>query len=86
MYDTAIRSKLEYGLETINLAHTLLSKFSTFQFKGLGKIFKTDTTYVTRGNMNNNNNNNNKVADNADILDTTSNLLLHMHATGKKPF
>ena len=52
VYDAVIRSKLVYGLECIQLQKRLQARLDTFQFKGLEKNIKMETTYVNRENTN----------------------------------
>ena len=47
VYDSVIRSKLLYGLESAELRPSDLSKLDTFQLKGLRQILKLKTTYST---------------------------------------
>ena len=48
IYNATIRSKLMYGLETVVMNTVVLNRLDTFQFKGLRKILKPQTTYVNR--------------------------------------
>ena len=52
VYDAIIRSKLVYGLETIQLPQSVLSKLDAFQLKGIRKILNMKTTFITRANTN----------------------------------
>ena len=50
IYDAVIRSKLMYGLESVNLTETLRKKIDVFHRKGLRQILKISTTYVQKLN------------------------------------
>ena len=52
VYDAVIRSKLVYGLETIQIPKYLCNKLNTFQLKGLRKILGMRTTFIDRSNTN----------------------------------
>ena len=52
IYDAIIRSKLLYGLETVQLTQGMLKKLDVFQLKGLRKILGMTTTYINRANNN----------------------------------
>ena len=47
-----IRSKLLYGLETVELSPALLTKLETFQIKGLRKILHMKPPFIDRRNSN----------------------------------
>ena len=51
-FDAVIRSKRVYGLDTVQIPHSLMSRVNTFQLKGLRKILQTKTTYITWANTN----------------------------------
>ena len=52
MFDAVIRSKLVYGLESLELTAGNMSHLNAFQLKGLRKILKLKTTYIVRANTN----------------------------------
>ena len=52
VYDAVIRSKLVYGLESLQLNATTLKQLDVFQLKGLRTILGMTTTYVDRTNTN----------------------------------
>ena len=52
VFDSIIRSKLLYGLETVQLTKTQLNKIDAFQTKGLRKILNLKTTFYDRANTN----------------------------------
>ena len=52
VYNSIIRSKLLYGLETLELTKPLMSKLEAFQLRGLRKILNMATTYIDRRNTN----------------------------------
>lgn len=52
VYNSMIRSKLLYGLETLELTTGLLSKLEAVQLRGLRKILHMSTTYINRANTN----------------------------------
>ncbi len=52
VFDAAIRSKLVYGLESLELSSGLLNHVNAFQLKGLRRILGLKTTYVDRNNSN----------------------------------
>lgn len=52
VYDAVIRSKLLYGLETVQLTEAMYKKIDAFQLRGLRKILKMQTTFMNRANTN----------------------------------
>ena len=52
VYNSMIRSKHLYGLETVELTQSLLSRLESFQLRGLRKILKIPTTFIDRRNTN----------------------------------
>eukprot|EP00959_Pyramimonas_sp_CCMP1952_P362387 7589644-Pyramimonas_sp.AAC.1 len=52
VYDAVVRSKLIYGLESVQVNVALKKKIDAFQLKGLRQILKLQTTYVNRANTN----------------------------------
>jgi hypothetical protein len=52
VFDAVIRSKLVYGLESLELTAGNMSHLNAFQLKGLRRIFKIQTTYIVRANTN----------------------------------
>jgi hypothetical protein len=52
VYDTLIRSKLVYGLESAHLNNETRRCITTFQLKGLRQILKLHTTFIDRANTN----------------------------------
>ena len=52
VYDSMIRSKLLYGLETVELSPALLTKLETYQIKGLRKILHMNPPFIDRRNSN----------------------------------
>ena len=52
IYDAIIRSKLLYGLETVQLTEATAKKLDVFQLKGLRQILRLQTTFVNRANSN----------------------------------
>ena len=52
VFDAVIRSKLVYGLDTVQIPPPLMSRLNTFQLKGLRKILQMKTTFITRANTN----------------------------------
>jgi hypothetical protein len=52
IFDAVIRSKLIYGLESVQVNDSLKSKLDAFQHKGLRQILKMQSTYVNRANTN----------------------------------
>ena len=52
VYDAVVRSKLMYGLESVQLNDSLKKKLDVFQLKGLRKILGLNTTFITRANTN----------------------------------
>ena len=52
VYDTVIKAKLLYGLESLQMRETVKRKLDTFQLYGLSKILRMKTTYVNRRKTN----------------------------------
>ena len=52
VYDAVIRTKLVYGLESVQVNDSLKQKIDAFQLKGLRQILRIQTTYVDRANTN----------------------------------
>lgn len=52
IYDAVIRSKLLYGLETVQLTETQEKKIDAFQMRGLRQIMKNTHTYYNREHTN----------------------------------
>jgi hypothetical protein len=52
VFDTIIRSKLVYGLETIYLTSAQNTRINAFQLKGLRRILHLKTTFIDRNNTN----------------------------------
>ena len=52
VYDAVIRSKLVYGLESLQLTKAWQSRINAFQLKGLRKILKSKSTYIDRRQTN----------------------------------
>ena len=52
IYNSMIRSKLLYGLDTVELSPALLTKLETFQIKGLRKIIHMKPPFIDRRNTN----------------------------------
>ena len=52
VYDAVIRSKLLYGLETVQLTDAMYKKFDAFQLRGLRNMLKIETTFINRANSN----------------------------------
>ena len=52
VYDAVIRSKLIYGLESVQINDSLKRKLDAFQLKGIRQILQLKTTYVDRANSN----------------------------------
>jgi len=52
VFDAVLRSKMVYGLDTVELPPSLIEKLNVFQLKGLRKILKMDTTFINRANTN----------------------------------
>ena len=52
VYNAVIRTKLLYGLETLELSTSQISRLEAFQLKGLRKILNMVTTFVDRNNTN----------------------------------
>ena len=52
VYNAVIRTKLLYGLETLELPTSQISRLEAFQLKGFRKILKMVTTFVDRNNTN----------------------------------
>ena len=52
VYNSMIRSKLLYGLETVELSPALLTQLETFQIKGLRKILHMKPPFIDRRNSN----------------------------------
>ena len=52
IYDAITRSKLLYGLETVQLTEATAKKLDVFQLKGLRQILRLQTTFVNRANSN----------------------------------
>ena len=52
VYDAVVRSKLIYGLESVQVNDSLKSKIDAFQLKGLRQILKIQTTFMNRENTN----------------------------------
>ena len=50
--DAVIRSKLVYGLESVQIPIHLMSKMVAFQMRGLRKIFGLKAPFVERSNTN----------------------------------
>ena len=46
VYNAVIKTKLIYGLESLQLTQASTKKLDTFQLKGLRKILKLETTYI----------------------------------------
>ena len=45
VYDAVVKSRLLYGLESLEITKAQMSRLEAFQFKGLRKILKMETTY-----------------------------------------
>ena len=52
VYDSIVRNKLLYGLETVHLTRTQQKKVNACQLRGLRKILGLSTTFVNRSNTN----------------------------------
>ena len=52
MYDAVVRTKLVYGLESVQVNDSLKQKIDAFHLKGLRQILGIQTTYVDRTNTN----------------------------------
>ena len=52
VYNSMIRSKLLYGLETMEFSPALLTKLETFQIKDLQKILHIKPPFIDRRNSN----------------------------------
>ena len=52
VFNAVVKSKLLYGLESMQLTQSSLRKLDVFQLKGLRKILKLETTFVNRENSN----------------------------------
>ena len=52
IFDAVIRSKLVYGLDSLQINEGTLKHLNAFQLKGLRKILGLKTTYVERANSN----------------------------------
>ena len=52
VYNSMIRSKLLYGLETVELTNSLLCRLESFQLRGQRKILQMNTTFIDRRNTN----------------------------------
>ena len=52
IYDAVIKTKLLYGLESVQLNDSLKKRLDAFQLKGLRKILRMSTTFVDRANTN----------------------------------
>ena len=48
LYDTVIRSKLVYGLESARLSEVIRAKLRSFQMKGYRQILGLPSTYINR--------------------------------------
>ena len=48
IYDAVVKTRLLYGLETVELTKNQHSKLNAFHLKGLRKILKMKTTYIDR--------------------------------------
>jgi hypothetical protein len=48
IYDAVVKTKLLYGLETVELTKNQHSKLNAFHLRGLRKILKMKTTYIDR--------------------------------------
>ena len=51
-FNSVIKSKLLYGLETVHLTKSLVRKLAAFQLRGIRKISNMLTTYIDRSNTN----------------------------------
>ena len=54
VYDAVIRSKLVYGLESVELTAGQIRHLNAFQLKSIRRILKMKTTFVERENTNKN--------------------------------
>lgn len=52
IYDAVIRSKLLYGLETVQLTEAMAKKLNAFQMRGLRQILKKNHTFYNRAHSN----------------------------------
>eukprot|EP00975_Prorocentrum_lima_P058079 12181543-Prorocentrum_lima.AAC.1 len=52
VYDAVVRSKLLYGLESLQFTQCQMQMLDTFQLKGLRKILRMKTTFCDRSNTN----------------------------------
>ena len=52
VFDAVIRSKLLYGLETVQLTQAMCKKIDAFQLRGLRRILNMSTTFINRANTN----------------------------------
>ena len=52
VYDAVVRSKLAYGLESLQINECLKARIDAFHLKGLRQILRITTTYVDRAHSN----------------------------------
>ena len=52
VYNSMIRFKLLYGMDTVELTNSLLSRLESFQLRGLRKILGMNSTFIDRRNTN----------------------------------
>ena len=52
VFNSILRSKVLYGIESANLPDAIQNKLNVFQLKGLRKILGMKTTYIERANTN----------------------------------
>ena len=52
VYNAVVKTKLIYGLESMQLTQATAQKLDTFHLKGLRKMLKMETTFVNRENNN----------------------------------
>ena len=52
VHDAVIRSKLVYGLDSIELTQSVLSRLNALQLKGIRRILQMKTIFVERRNTN----------------------------------
>jgi len=53
VFNSICRSKLMYGLETLQMSKAMTNRLDSFQCKGFRKILKWKSTYIDRENTNN---------------------------------
>ena len=53
IFDAVVKSRLLYGLQTLEIPDAQMSRLEAFHYKGLRQILRMETTFMNRANTNN---------------------------------